>query len=77
MRHCAVWSPRLSARLRREQHGIVIARTATAGTTRTLVRTPDRHDFVTRGDAMAELDRTVWTAPVRNLVWVAAHFGHQ
>jgi hypothetical protein len=55
----------------------VIARTATAGTTRTLVRTPDRHDFVTRGDAMAELDRTVWTAPVRNLVWVAAHFGHQ
>ena len=30
-----------------------------------------------RGDAMADLARTVWTAPVRNLVWVAAHFGHR
>ena len=29
------------------------------------------------GDAMTDLDRTVWTAPVRNLVWVAAHFGHR
>jgi hypothetical protein len=35
-----------------------------------------RHD-VTEGEGMAELDRTVWTAPVRNLVWVAAHFGHR
>jgi hypothetical protein len=30
-----------------------------------------------QGDAMADLDRTVWTAPVRNLTWVAAHFGHR
>lgn len=29
------------------------------------------------GEAMAQLDRTVWTAPVRNLVWVAAQFGHR
>jgi hypothetical protein len=29
------------------------------------------------GEAMTQLDRTVWTAPVRNLVWVAAHFGHR
>jgi hypothetical protein len=28
-------------------------------------------------DAMTQLDRTVWTAPVRNLVWVAARFGHR
>lgn len=27
------------------------------------------------GVAMAELDRTVWTAPVRNLGWVAARYG--
>lgn len=32
------------------------------------------HD-VLEGDAMAELDRTVWTAPVRNLGWVAARYG--
>ena len=29
------------------------------------------------GEAMTQLDRTVWTAPVRNLVWVAAQFGHR
>lgn len=45
--------------------------------TPTLVPDPHRHHFVIREDAMAELDRTVWTAPVRNLVWVAAHFGHR
>ena len=33
----------------------------------------DRH----QGRRMAELDRTVWTAPVRNGVWVAARFGHR
>jgi hypothetical protein len=43
---------------------------------RTLVAKIWRHD-VTEGEQMAELDRTVWTAPVRNLVWVAAHFGHR
>lgn len=31
----------------------------------------------TEGEAMTQLDRTVWTAPVRNLVWVAAQFGHR
>ena len=35
------------------------------------------HHHRRRGDAMADLARTVWTAPVRNLVWVAAHFGHR
>ena len=55
----------------------MIGRTASGGATRTLVPGHDHHDFVSRGEAMAELDRTVWTAPVRNLVWVAAHFGHQ
>lgn len=30
-----------------------------------------------QGGDMAELDRTVWTAPVRNLTWVAARFGHR
>ncbi len=56
------------------------ARAAPRGPARSLVRVLHpamHHDVVTRGDAMAELDRTVWTAPVRNLVWVAAHFGHQ
>ena len=52
-------------------------RAASAEATRTLVPERDRHHVVTRGNAMAELDRTVWTAPVRNQVWVAAHFGHQ
>lgn len=28
------------------------------------------------GELMAELERTAWTAPVRNLAWVAARFGH-
>lgn len=27
------------------------------------------------GDLMTHLDRTVWTAPVRNLSWVASQFG--
>lgn len=35
----------------------------------------DHHEG--EGEAMTQLDRTVWTAPVRNLVWVAAHFGHR
>jgi hypothetical protein len=55
-------------------------RAASGGPTRSLIRVLHpaiHHDVVIRGDAMAELDRTVWTAPVRNLVWVAAHFGHQ
>lgn len=30
-----------------------------------------------RGGQMVELQHTAWTAPVRNLVWVAAHFGHR
>jgi hypothetical protein len=34
-------------------------------------------DHVTKGDLMADLERTVWTAPVRNLVWVACQFGHR
>lgn len=37
----------------------------------------DHPNHVTEGDAMAELDRTVWTAPVRNFDWVLAHFGHR
>ena len=46
--------------------------------TRTLMPGSDPDpDRLTMGDAMAHLDRTVWTAPVRNLVWVAAHFGHR
>jgi hypothetical protein len=32
---------------------------------------------VTGGGRMAELSQTVWTAPVRNGVWVAARFGHR
>lgn len=53
-------------------------RAASRGTTRTLVPGSVRQDISSiREDAMAELDRTVWTAPVRNLVWVAAHFGHR
>jgi hypothetical protein len=43
----------------------------------TLLRSTRRHRHVTKGDAMVDLDRTVWTAPVRNLVWVAAQFGHR
>lgn len=45
--------------------------------TRTLVPGPAPAHHLIEGDAMAHLDRTVWTAPVRNLVWVAAHFGHR
>jgi hypothetical protein len=55
----------------------VTVRAASGGATPTLLRGPDRQDCRSREDAMAELDRTVWTAPVRNLVWVAAHFGHR
>jgi hypothetical protein len=29
------------------------------------------------GEPVAQLDTTVWTAPVRNLTWVAARFGHR
>ena len=36
-----------------------------------------RPSSATEGEAMTQLDRTVWTAPVRNLVWVAAQFGHR
>lgn len=42
-----------------------------------LVRTARHHRPITKGDAMVDLDRTVWTAPVRNAVWVAARFGHR
>jgi hypothetical protein len=45
--------------------------------TRTLIPGPARAHHLIEGDVMADLDRTVWTAPVRNLVWVAAHFGHR
>jgi hypothetical protein len=45
--------------------------------TPTLMPGPGRAPDLITGDAMAHLDRTVWTAPVRNLVWVAAHFGHR
>ena len=45
--------------------------------TRTLMPGPCEAHHLIEGDAMAHLDRTVWTAPVRNLVWVAAHFGHR
>ena len=37
----------------------------------------DVHRPQSEGEAMTQLDRTVWTAPVRNLVWVAAQFGHR
>jgi hypothetical protein len=40
---------------------------------RTVTYTSERIE----GDDMAELDRTVWTAPVRNFDWVLAHFGHR
>ena len=53
------------------------ARAASTARPRSLLREQGRHVIFGREDAMAELDRTVWTAPVRNLVWVAAHFGHQ
>ena len=33
-----------------------------------------RHE---QGDTMADLQRTVWTAPVRNLAWVASQFGYR
>ena len=52
-------------------------RAASGGTPRSLLRGHGPQLFFSREDAMAELDRTVWTAPVRNLVWVAAHFGHR
>jgi hypothetical protein len=56
----------------------IAARAAVPDTTRTLGPGPARADHHRRrGDAMADLARTVWTAPVRNLVWVAAHFGHR
>jgi hypothetical protein len=56
----------------------VTARAVVQGSTRTLVPGPVRVTHHRRmGDAMADLARTVWTAPVRNLVWVAAHFGHR
>ncbi len=45
--------------------------------TRTLKPGPGEAHHLIEGDAMAHLDRTVWTSPVRNLVWVAAHFGHR
>ena len=38
---------------------------------------PAATDVSNQGEAMTQLDRTVWTAPVRNLVWVAAQFGHR
>jgi hypothetical protein len=56
---------------------IIPARARFRRPTRTLVPELNRHPTSRREDAMAELDRTVWTAPVRNLVWVAAHFGHR
>ena len=52
-------------------------RASLRASTPTLLREPHRQDLPRREDPMAELDRTVWTAPVRNLVWVAAHFGHR
>ena len=55
----------------------VTHRAAFAAATRTLAPEPHRQQISQREDAMAELDRTVWTAPVRNLVWVAARFGHR
>ena len=56
----------------------VTARAVVQESTRTLGPGPARvHHHRRRGDAMADLARTVWTAPVRNLVWVAAHFGHR
>jgi hypothetical protein len=56
----------------------VTARAVVQDSTRTLVPGPVRVTYHRRrGDAMADLARTVWTAPVRNLVWVAAHFGHR
>jgi hypothetical protein len=54
---------------------IIPARARFRRPTRTLVPELNRHPTSRREDAMAELDRTVWTAPVRNLVWVAARFG--
>ena len=53
------------------------ARAASAAHLRSLLREQGRQVIFGREDAMAELDRTVWTAPVRNLVWVAARFGHR
>lgn len=50
----------------------MITAVAWQGSTRTLYGT-----IVTQGGRMTELDRTVWTAPVRNGVWVAARFGHR
>ena len=56
----------------------ITARAGAPVRTRTLVPGPARDPHHRRrGDAMADLARTVWTAPVRNLVWVAAHFGHR
>jgi hypothetical protein len=28
-------------------------------------------------DAMGDFDLEIWLAPVRNVVWVAARFGHR
>jgi hypothetical protein len=53
----------------------VTRRDASGTRPRSLLREPGRQRTFRREDAMAELDRTVWTAPVRNLVWVAARFG--
>lgn len=53
------------------------ARGASRDAGRTLTPGPSGTARHLEGDAMADLDRTVWTAPVRNLVWVAAHFGHR